>query len=88
MLGEGPALVLFKCDLQLLLGIHDDGTVPGDGLADWLARNMRKLTLFSSRLTETSSPPHGTPATARNPQFKGNIERHSIYSGLATGNDL
>jgi len=37
--GEGVVLVLLKGDPQFFLGVHDDGSVPGDGFADGLARD-------------------------------------------------
>ena len=42
VLDEGPVLVLLKGDPQLLLGVHDDGAVPGDRLADGLAGNKQE----------------------------------------------
>src|SRR5215813_4416549 len=39
---ERASLELFEGDTQLFLGVHHDGTVPGDGLADWLARDEKK----------------------------------------------
>jgi len=37
--GEGAALVFLKGDLQFFFGVHDDGSVPGNGFADGLARD-------------------------------------------------
>jgi len=46
VLDERPVLVLFEGDPQLLLGVHDDGTIPSDGLADGLAGNEQEANLI------------------------------------------
>src|SRR5439155_14075969 len=42
ILDERASLELFEGDTKLFLGVHHDGTVPGDGLADRLARDQKK----------------------------------------------
>ena len=42
ILDERSSLELCEGDPKLFLGIHHDGTVPGDGLADRLARDEQK----------------------------------------------
>src|SRR5512139_1716619 len=42
MLDERPGPVLAEGRLQLLLGVHDDGTAPGHGLAEGTARYEEK----------------------------------------------
>src|SRR6266705_337905 len=46
ILDERSSLELCEGDPKLFLGIHHDGTVPGDGLADRLARDEQKPHTF------------------------------------------
>jgi len=42
MLYERPVLILLKCKLQLLTGVHHDRAVPGHRLSDRLARDEQE----------------------------------------------
>src|SRR5439155_17587240 len=46
ILDERASIELFEGDTQLFLGVHHDGTVPGDGLADRLAGDEQKPHTF------------------------------------------
>jgi hypothetical protein len=46
ILDERSSLELFEGDSKLFLGVHHDGTVPGDGLADRFSRDEQEPHAF------------------------------------------
>src|SRR5215469_12119047 len=49
-LQKRPSLQLLKCLAELLLGVHDDGAVPGDRFLERLSRDQKETDALLTRL--------------------------------------
>src|SRR5437899_2111788 len=68
ILDERSSLELCEGDPKLFLGIHHDGTVPGDGLADRLARDEQKPHTSNRATTSFTLVGHSADFTPLVPQ--------------------